>query len=186
MRAILALSALGFGILISAAAQAQTANPVIYAKPDYGFQATFPDEPMMREISYAKADGSQVPAQQFYVESGVNEYVVTVVNLPDGPAVDFDVFDYAVAQVRATGNVSAEYEVSYDPGIPGWQMSVAQPDGRQHRASIYFYAHRLFLSEAITEPGDLEGMRMEQSIVLLEPDGSLVDTGSGNEPVERP
>ena len=76
--------------------------------------------------------------------------------------------------------------MAYDPGVPGWQLSVFQPDGRQRRTSIYFYGNRLFFSEAITEPGDFEGIRMEQSIVLLEADGSEVDTGVGNAPAERP
>ncbi len=48
------------------------------------------------------------------------------------------------------------------------------------------YDHTLFLTQAITEPGDFDALRLEQSIVLLNPDGSLVDTGTGNTAVERP
>ena len=188
MRARHAIFVLGLALLLWApsAARAQTANPVIYANPQYGFQATFPEEPMTREIAYVREDGSHASAHQFYVQHGINEYVVTVVDLPDGPEIDFDAFDHAVAQTRATGEVRADAEVAYDPGIPGWQLSVFQPDGRQRRTSIYFYANRLFFSEAITEPGDFEGIRMEQSIVLLEADGSEVDTGAGNAAGERP
>lgn len=186
MRAILALFAVGLMFSASAPAFAQAENPVIYAKPEFGFQATFPEEPMMREIAYANEDGSEVTAHQFFVTRGINEYVVTVVSFPDGPEIDFDAFDHAVVQIRAKGEVRADFEVSYDPGIPGWQLSLSEPDGRLHRASIYMYKHRLVMAEAITEPSDLEGMRMEQSLVLLEADGSLVDTGSGNEPVVRP
>lgn len=167
-------------------ASAQPAAPIIYPNPDYGFQATFPAQPMMRDAAYRRADGSEVTAQQFYVERGSDEFVVTVVSLPDGPAVDFDVFDHAVEETRAKGEVKAETEVSYDPGIPGWQFSLAQADGRQRRVSIYMYDHRLFMAEAVTAPSDFDGMRFEQSLVLLNPDGSLVDTGSGNLPVERP
>ncbi len=188
MRARLALLTLVIAFSHSAltAAMAQTANPVVYANPEYGFQATFPEQPMMREVAYLNADGSHATAHQFYVELGINEYVVTIVELPDGPAIDFDAFDHAVAQTRATGEVRADAEVAYDPGIPGWQLSILQPDGRQRRSSIYIYGNRLFFSEAITEPGDFEGIRMEQSIVLLEADGSEVDTGVGNAPAERP
>ena len=186
MRANLVSLALGLVFLFPADALAQSDTSVVYANPDYGFQALFPDQPMMREISYTREDGSEVPAHQFYVERGANQYFVTVVNLPDGPAVDFEALDHAVEQTRAKGDVRVEYEVAYDPGVPGWQLSVFQPDGRQRRASIYMYAHNLFLAEAITEPGDFDGMRLEQSLVLLEPDGSEVDTGSGNLPVERP
>jgi hypothetical protein len=186
MRACHVLLVMGLVQLFAASALAQVADPVAYANPEYGFRAIFPDEPMMREVAYTKRDGSQAAAHQFYVERGINEYVVTVVDLPDGPAIDFDEFDHAVARTRAAGEVRAESEVAYDPGIPGWQISVFQPDGRQRRASIYFYANRLFFSEAITEPGDLEGMRMEQSLYLLEPDGSQVNTGAGNAAGTRP
>ena len=187
MRARQKLSIVVLALALSAHsdAKSQTANPVVYANPEYGFQATFPEEPMMREISYVREDGAQALAHQFYVEHGINEYVVTVVDLPDGPEIDFNAFDHAVAQTRATGEVRADAEVAYDPGVPGWQLSVFQPDGRQRRTSIYFYGHRLFFSEAITEPGDFEGIRMEQSIVLLEADGSEVDTGVGNAAGER-
>jgi hypothetical protein len=54
------------------------------------------------------------------------------------------------------------------------------------RGSVYMYDHTLFLTQAITEPGDFDALRLEQSIVLLNPDGSLVDTGEGNTAVERP
>jgi len=186
MRANRVLLALGLVSLFPLSASAQVENPIVYANPEYGFQATFPEEPRMRELAYTNQDGSQAAAHQFYVERGINEYVITVVDFPDGPAIDFDVFDHAVAQTRARGEVRAEAEVAYDPGVPGWQLSVSQPDGRLRRASIYFWANRLLFSEAITEPGDFEGMRMEQSIVLLEPDGSEVDTGAGNAAGERP
>jgi len=186
MRTNKVLVLLSLILLCPAPLPAQTANPVIYANPEYGFRATFPEEPVMREITYTKQDGSEVTAYQFYVEHGINEYVVTVVELRDGPAIDFQAFDYAVSQTRAKGEVRAESEVAYDPGIPGWQMSLTQYDGRVRRASIYMWGHKLIFSEAITEPGDFEGMRMEQSIVLLEPDGSEVDTGAGNQAAERP
>ena len=186
MRANFVLLVLGSALLLPTPALAQSENPITYANADYGFQAVFPEQPMAREVPYIREDGTEVTAQQFYVEQGTNQYLVTVVNLPDGPAIDFDAFDHAVEQTRANGDVRAEYEVSYDPGVPGWQLSVFQPDGRQRRASIYIWAHRLIITEAITEPGDFDGLRLEQSVVLLNADGSEVDTGSGNVPVVRP
>ena len=177
---------LALAVFVPAIALAQSDSGVTYTNPDYGFETYFPDVPQMREITYTTNDGSMVPAHQFYVERGTNHYFVTVVNLPDGPAIDFDTFDHAVEQMRSLGDVSAEVEVAYDPGIPGWQLSVFQSDGRQMRGSVYMYDHTLFLTQAITEPGDFDALRLEQSIVLLNPDGSLVDTGEGNTAVERP
>jgi len=173
-------------VLVPVIALAQSESGLTYTNPDFGFETYFPDTPMMREIIFTTHDGSEVPANQFYVERGTNHYFVTIVNLANGPAVDFDAFDHAVEQMRSRGEVRAEVEVAYDPGIPGWQLSVFQPDGRQMRGSVYMYDHTLFLTQAITEPGDFDALRLEQSIVLLNPDGSLVDTGTGNTAVDRP
>ena len=178
--------ALAAALSVPTIAFAQSESGMTYTNPDYGFETYFPDVPQMREITYTTREGNDVPANQFYVERGTNHYFVTIVNLADGPAVDFDAFDHAVEQMRALGEVRAEVEVAYDPGIPGWQLSVMQPDGRLMRGSVYMYNHTLFLTQAMTEPGDFDALRLEQSIVLLNPDGSLVDTGTGNTAVERP
>jgi hypothetical protein len=179
---------LGLVILFPVSALTQLSAPHIYVNPDFGFQTAFPEPPMIREVSYRKLDGTEVSAQQVYVDRGDDQFLVTVVNLPDGPAIDFDEFDHAVAQTRANGDALGDYEVSYDPGVPGWQLSIMQPDGRQRRAVIYNWAHKLIITEAVTAPGNLEGLRLEQSVILLNPDGTEVDTGSGsgNVAVERP
>ncbi len=182
----IAVLGMALTVLVPVIALAQSESGLTYTNPDYGFETYFPDAPMMREITYTTIDGSEVPATQFYVERDTDHYFVTIVNLADGPAVDFDAFDHAAEQMRSLGEVRAEVEVAYDPGIPGWQLSVFQPDGRQMRGSVYMYNHTLFFTQAITEPGDFDALRLEQSIVLLNPDGSLVDTGEGNSAVERP
>ena len=178
--------ALAVTLIVPAIAFAQSESGRTYTNPEYGFETYFPDAPQMREIAYTTRQGDSVPASQFYVERGANHYFVTIVNLAEGPAVDFDAFDHAVEQMRALGELRAEVEVAYDPGIPGWQLSVMQSDGRLMRGSVYMYNHTLFMTQAITEPGDFDALRLEQSIVLLNPDGSLVDTGEGNTAVERP
>lgn len=173
-------------LFVSVAAFAQSESGRTYTNADYGFEAYFPDAPQLREITYTTREGNEVPASQFYVERGTDHYFVTIVNLADGPVVDFDAFDHAVEQMRALGEVRAEVEVAYDPGIPGWQLSVMQADGRLMRGSVYMHNHTLFFTQATTAPGDFDALRLEQSIVLLNPDGSLVDTGVGNTAVERP
>jgi hypothetical protein len=167
-------------ILVSPVAVAQTQNQILYRNNDYRFQAIFPEEPMQREISYETKDGSNITAQQFYVERGTNLYHVDVVNLPDGPAIDADAIEYAADQIRGLGEVRFEYEVAYDPGIPGWQINVAHEDGRQVRGIVYMWDHNLYIVRAITAIGDTAALMLDQSIFLLNADGTDVDTGSGN------
>ena len=74
----------------------------------------------------------------------------------------------------------------YDPGIPGWQLNVLHSDGRQVRGTIYMWDYNLYITRAISAVGDTDALMLDQSIFLLNADGSEVDTGTGNTPVVRP
>ena len=184
MRVALLSSALV--LVLSGAAMAQALDASLYRNADYRFAVIFPDEPMVKEISYTTNDGASVLARQFYVEQGTNQYLVTVVNLPAGPAIDHDAVEHAAEQMRQKGEVRFQFDMGYDPGIPGRQLNILQPDGRQLRASAYMWDYNLYITEAIATPGDIAALKFEQSILLLNADGSPVDTGQGNCPVPRP
>ena len=128
MRAALNISALV--LVLSGAAMAQALDASLYRNMEYRFAAIFPDVPMVREISYMTNDGASVLAQQFYVEQGTNQYLVTVVNLPAGPAIDHDAVEHAAEQIRQKGEVRFQFDMAYDPGMPGRQLNIFQPDGR--------------------------------------------------------
>ena len=177
MRVVLLSSALLF--VLSGVAMAQLEDAALYRNTDYGFAVIFPDEPMVREISYTTKDSTSVLARQFYVERDTNQYLVTVVNLPTGPAVDHDAVEHAAEQVRQKGEVRFQFDRCYDPDVPGRQFSIIQPDGRQLRANTYMWDHNLYITEAIATPGDAAALKLEQSIMLLNTDGSEVDTGQG-------
>jgi hypothetical protein len=168
------------------AAMAQIQATSVYRNDEYRFEVIFPEEPLVRDVSYATKDGTNVTAKQFYVERGMNQYHVTVVNLPDGPTIDPDAVEHAAEQSRQLGEVRFEYEVAYDPGIPGRQLNVLHSDGRQVRATIYMWDHNLYITQATTAPGDTAALMLDQSIFLLNADGTEVDTGTGNTPVDHP
>jgi hypothetical protein len=86
--------------------------------------------------------------------------------------------------MRQLGEVRFQFEVAYDPGIPGWLMSIAHNDGRQVRSTIYMWDHNLYIVEAITALGDTAALMLDQSIFLLNADGTDVDTGTGNTPAD--
>lgn len=182
------LLALAFGLIVFGKGEgaAQELDAALYRNMEYGFAAIFPSEPQMREISYRTKDDTSVPAQQFYVEQGSNRYLVTVVNLPAGPAIDWFAVAHAAEQMRARGEVRFEYEDAYDPGIPGRQLNIAQPDGRQLRVSTYMWDHNLYIAEAVAQPGDMAALKLEQSLLLLDSDGEALDTGEGNCPIPPP
>jgi hypothetical protein len=173
-------------LVLSGTTMAQVLDAPLYSNTDYRFAVIFPDEPMVREISYTTKDGASVLAQQFYVEQGTNQYLVTVVNLPAGPAVDQDAVEHAAEQLRQKGEVRFQFDICYDPDIPGRQLNIFQPDGRQLRANTYMWDHNLYITEAIATPGDTAALKLEQSIMLLNADGSEVNTGQGACPGQEP
>jgi hypothetical protein len=112
--------------------------------------------------------------------------MVTVVALPAGPAVDYYAVAHAADQMRLKGEVRFEYDDAYDPGIPGRQLNILQPDGRQLRVSTYMWDHNLYIAEAVAVPGDMAALKLEQSLLLLDAEGNALDTGEGNCPIGPP
>ena len=142
------------------------------------FAIIFPDgaRPMMRDIAYMTRTGANLTARQFYVERGGNRYSVTVVRFPDGPAVDEASIDHAAQNLRKLGEVRFAAEGAYDPGFPGRQLNIFQPNNRQLRASVYMADHHLVITEANAAVGDLQGIQFEQSITIIDDKGADFDT----------
>ena len=109
------------------------------------FAVIFPGgaRPAMQEIAYTTRTGASLPARQFYVERGANRYTVTVVRFPEGEAVDEASIDFAAANLRKLGEVRFAAAGAYDPGFPGRQLNIFQPNNRQLRASVYMADHHL-------------------------------------------
>jgi hypothetical protein len=142
------------------------------------FAAIFPDgaRPMTQELTYAARNGANFPARQFYVERGTSRYSVTVVRFPEGAAVDEASIDFAAANLRKLGEVRFEAAGDYDPGFPGRQLNIFQPNNRQLRASVYMADHHLVITEANAPVGDLAGIQFEQSITIISDMGADFDT----------
>jgi hypothetical protein len=162
-------------LTLSGVAAAQT-SPPFYIDREYRFAAIFPAEPVAKDIIYTTSSGA-FPARQFSVEQGANRHIVTIVKFPSGPAVDNAIVDRAADELRAKGEVRFEAADDYDPGLPGRQLNIFQSDGHQLRASVYMWDHILYITEANGVPGTSSLLQFEQSITLLNADGSEVNLG---------
>jgi len=162
--------------MFSGAAFAQS-SPPFYINREARFAVIFPGEPVVRDIFYAIAPGTSAPAQQFSFEQDGNQHVVTFVHLPAGRAVDEAIVEQAANALRKKGEVRFQAADDYDPGLPGRQLNIFQSDGRQLRASVYMWDHRLYITEAAGTPGAPSLLQFEQSITLLNADGSEVNLG---------
>ena len=142
--------------------------PNVFASCQYRFMAIFPTTPAARDITYTN-NGMTVPARQFYVEQGENRYSVTIADFTKGgPAIDEEIVENAATAIRPQGEVKFQFPEDYTPGIPGRQLNVLDPNGRQHRASIYMVDHRLVLTESYADPNDFTTIQFEQSIGMLD------------------
>jgi hypothetical protein len=148
----------------------------VYVNCEYRVAAQFPSEPMFRDLTYSVGTRS-APARQFYVERGKSRLSVTVARFADGPAIDAALLDDAAAALRQRGQVRFESAVYYDePVIPGRQFNIALADGRVLRAAVYMADHRLYITEAAADLNDGVAFRFEQSVSLIDANGTDLDT----------
>ena len=152
------------------AAQAVVA-PDVYVNCQYRVAAIFPGQPVIRDITYANG-GRTVPARQFYVERGMDRFSVTVADFTNGPAIDDQIVENAAAAFRQRGEVRLQYPEDYSPGIPGRQLNVFDPSGRQYLGSVYMADHRLYMTETYAAPGDFAALQFEQSVLLIDGNGA--------------
>jgi len=170
---------------LTAADIAQEGTP-LYANCQYGFAMIFPKEPMARDIRYKTAAGTDVPAKQFYVEQGGNLYSETVADFSAGPKADDGIVIQALAELGKKGEVRYRGFGDYDPGMPGGQVNIFEPNGRQLRASVYMAYHRLFITEAEAVPGDIDAVQFEQSITLIDRVGANIDRVNAMDDIGAP
>lgn len=168
------------GLSLGAAAQRDEIYGDLYANCQYRFAAHFPSDPMFRDITHVNGKRS-VPARQFYLQQGDASFSVTVADFSNGPAVDVQIVENAAVPIRERGEVRIQFAEDYDPGIPGRQMNIFEANGRQHRASIYMWNHRLYITEVNATPGDFFALQFEQSITVLDENGTDLDA-NGNQP----
>jgi hypothetical protein len=132
-------------------------------------------ETTAKDISYSTKPGASFPARQFAVEQNGNRHVITIVDFAAGPAIDIQIVDQAADALRARGEVRFQAAEEYDPGLPGRQLMILQRNGRQLRASVYMWDHRLYITEANGDPGATSLLQFEQSVTLLDADGNEVN-----------
>jgi hypothetical protein len=170
---------------LTAADIAEDATPLL-ANCQYGFAMIWPAQPQVRDIRYTTAGGVNVPAKQFYVEQGGNRYLETVADFSNGPKVDEGIVNQALAELGKKGEVRYSGTGDYDPGMPGGQRNIFEPNGKQLRASVYMAYHKLYVTEAETTPGDTNALLFEQSITLIDHAGSNIDRVNAQNDIGKP
>ena len=178
--ALLSCAALPF---VPGPAMSQDAPPdLIHVDCQNRFAVIFPSPHMTRDIMYRTHTGVSVPAKQFYVERGADRFIVTSVNFANGPQVDEAHVEHAANTLRQRGEVRFQAAANYDPGMPGRQLNIFQPNGRQLRASVYMAEGHLTITEAEAAQGDFNALQFEQSITLINAEGIDRDSNANTPP----
>ncbi|MEE8438898.1 MAG: hypothetical protein V3S07_04865 [Micropepsaceae bacterium] len=147
----------------------------VYTNCEYRLAAIFPGEPMIRDFTYRDGERN-APARQFYLTHNGGFLSVTVAHFADGPEEDQSLVDSAAAALHARGELRFEESVFYDtPRIPGRQYSILLADGRFLRGSVYTARNRLYITEAISDPADADAFRFEQSVSMIDENGTDLD-----------
>jgi hypothetical protein len=160
----------------------EQAPDLMYIDCQNRFAVIFPSPHMTRDITYRTHTGASIPAKQFYVERGADRFTVTSVNFANGPQVDEAALDHAANALRQRGEVRFQAAANYDPGMPGRQLNIFQPNGRQLRASVYMAEGHLTITEAEAAQGDFNALQFEQSITLITADGTDRDANANAPP----
>jgi hypothetical protein len=140
--------------------------------------AIFPGKPQIRDFTYTVAR-QNVPAREFYVQQGMNRYSVIVADFTRGPDVDNNIVAAAAIPLRQKGEIRFEYMADYDPGIPGRQLNISLPGGRQLRASVYMADHHLYITDSEAPEGDFAALQFEQSVSIINAQGTDLDKNPG-------
>ena len=155
----------------------------VYTNCEYRLAAIFPGEPMIRDFTYRDGERS-APARQFYLTHNGSFLSITVAHFDDGPEEDQSLIDSAAQALYARGELRFEESLFYDtPRIPGRQYSITLADGRFLRGSVYTARNRLYITEAISDPADAEDFKFEQSVSMIDENGTDLD---GNPVLDTP
>ena len=156
------------------------------ANCQYGFAIIWPGKPEAKAIRYTTSAGTNVPAEQFSFEQGPNRYSVTVADFSNGPKADDGIVNQALADLSKRGEVRFRGYGDYDPGMPGGQLDIFEPNGHQLRTSVYMAYHHLVITEADAMPGDTNALLFEQSISLVDHTGTDIDrVNNTNDPPRK-
>jgi hypothetical protein len=145
-----------------------------YVDKELRFAAQFSRAPMVERTTYTNRSGDSLPAQRFWVADATHLQSVTVAVARDYP-IDLNLLEHAADELRQRGLVKFQADDNYDPGVPGRQFEILQPDGRQLRAFAYMQDYKLYIVESAGEPGSLPAFQFAESFTLLDEKGEAIN-----------
>ena len=170
---ILSVAAIVVGVAIAASTSGLTQQAPEYVNREYRFMLNFPVAPMEEDAVYVSLDGTTHAARVFSAEEGTSRYSMTVVRFPTELADVPAELDHAADLVRSRGQVLHDLLANYD-GVPGHELNLIGPEGRQIYANVLYHDHHLYFVEAEASADSAPPLRFQTSIVVLDAEGNPV------------
>lgn len=188
MRTLHMLSA----VLLLAASPAAAQEWKTYTSRVDGFEANFPGEPAVTEITWPSEYGVVFPGRVYALSMGPNRYSVTVVDYRDSErlhaertnrteaenAWTFSQMDiqaaiaYAATKFRQREGVKVTYDAWHHiDRVSGHQLQLTNADQSRTFAAIYMYENRLYVLDATVPPRAPTPGLFQQSLQFLNEDG---------------
>jgi hypothetical protein len=145
-----------------------------FTRKDLQFAINFPAPAQATETTWRSPAGTNLPARLFSAVQGPARYSMTVVEFAARPWEENGAIAHAAAELRKKGRVRYDEPVDLD-GVPGHTLSANTPDGGYMMVSIYQFSHRLYIAEAWVPAGQPPPSQFQQSVVVMNPDGSRVN-----------
>lgn len=167
---VLKLAVTSMGVAL-AAGLAHAQNWVEYQSLESGFAINFPGQPEIADTTYQSPSEAALPARVFSVEEGASVYKVTVVDFAMAPGEQHIAVMHATDAMRQRGEIVYEIFGDLDE-VYGPQFFLVEPDGREVMATVVFYNNNLYIAEGSVAPGAAPPAQFQQSMMLLNPDGT--------------
>lgn len=146
-----------------------------YVDKELRFAAQFSRTPMVERMTYTNRSGDSLPARRFWIADATNLQSVTVAEASRDYPIDLNLLEHAADELRQRGEIKFQADDNYDPGVPGRQFNILQPDGRQLRAFAYMQDYKLYIVESSGEPGSVPVFLFAESFTLLDEKGEAIN-----------
>lgn len=160
-------------VMLFASGTARAQNWIEFQDRAWGVGINFPHEPMMEDFEYTTSEERTVPGRVYTAETENGRYSLTAASFSGDPTDSLTAVSFAAAAMRAKGVPTYDGYHALD-GVPGWMMSVTDPEGRLIQAFILFIDQRLYIAEGSVAAGNPPPSNFQQSITVIDPAGTRI------------
>jgi len=163
-----------WAVALMLATSAAAQSWVEYASIEDRFHAVFPAKPSVEEAEWISEDGSAMSGRIYAASQGDNQYSLTVYDYRDS---NFNNMRGAMAHVatsfRQKGEVTLDAYAQLDR-IPGHQLQLTEPGGREIYVALYLHDWRLYVTEASVPFASPRGTMFQHSLSITDENGIRV------------